>query len=128
MKDIKKAISPWYLPQMDGIPYKFITENLDGFGIEYRPEFIAVHQLKGSQKEVDLNKVESLRKVSSEKLPPIFVSENLYILDGHSRTASKKYEDKNAKIHTIRIGADEKDSATMLRIIQDRWEQKNKNI
>lgn len=123
MKDIKKPIQPYYLPQITA-SYKFITSNLDDFGIQYQPILIGAGQVKGIQKEVDLSKIKSIGQVDDEKLQPIWVSNDLKILDGHHRTSAKIYkEGKNSKIKAIRIDADERDGAAYLKVIQDRWEQ-----
>ncbi len=123
MKPIKPNIQPFYLPQMSA-SWKFIKEQLDNFGVQYEPILIGAAQVKGVQKEVDLEKIKSIGNVDDEKLQPIWISNDLKILDGHHRTSAKIYkEGKNSKIKAIRIDADERDGAAYLKLIQDRWEQ-----
>lgn len=128
MEPLKKPVQAYHMPQMTDIPFSFIKQNLDEMGVQCEPILVAISQLKPIQKEVDLNKVESLNKVEDDKLPPIFISSKAQICDGHHRVAKKKYsEGENAKIRAIRLDKDEKDSLAYLKVIQDRWERSQNN-
>lgn len=121
-----KPIQPFYLPQVSA-SFSFVKENLMELNFHFRPVIVSVGQLKAIQKEVDLEKVKSLSKMENlgtEK--PIYISEKDTILDGHHRVSALKFiEGNKAKIHAIRLLCDEKDGLAVLKIIQDRWEQKN---
>jgi len=126
MKELKKPIQPFYMPQMTA-SYKFVVDNLSEFGIECAPVKVAISQLKAIQKEVDLNKISTLAEKNDEDLKPIWISREGKVLDGTHRVASKRYkEGKNAIIRAIRIDTDDKDGLAYLKIIQDRWEQQQK--
>ena len=123
MKDIRKPVQPYYLPQITA-SYKFISEQLTAMGIAHEPILVAASQLKPMQNEVDMNKIKSMLEVDDKEFKPVWVSENLKILDGHHRTAKEKFKKgKNAVIKAIRIDADEKDGCSLLKVIQDRWER-----
>lgn len=124
----KKPIQPYYLPQIS-CPFTFVKDNLMEMGFHFRPVVVSVGQLKPIQKEVDLQKVERLSKMKNLKTElPIFISQCEKILDGHHRVSALKFsEGPKAKINAIRLLCDEKDGCAVLKIIQDRWEQRNKN-
>jgi len=123
MKEIKKKVQPFHMPQLTA-SYKFISEQLKEFGVAHEPITVAVSQLKPIQKEVDISKLTEISNVPEEKLRPIFVSEDLSICDGHHRAAAKKYkEGKNAIIRCIRLEGSKEDCCAYLKIIQDRWER-----
>lgn len=128
MEPLKKPIQPYYLPQMHGIPYSFISDNLKEMEIEHKPIMVSISQLKPLQKEVDINKIKSMSSAEDkEDFDPVYISRKGHILDGHHRTALKKYEEgDNGRIRCIRIDADEKDGAAILKVIQDRWERQQK--
>lgn len=127
MKDLKKPIQPFYLPQMNNISYKFVSDNLTEMGVAHEPIMVGVSQIKPTQKDVDMEKIKSLSEVDDRDLTPVWISRDANLLDGHHRVASKIFkEGKNSKIKAIRIDADQMDGAAYLKIIQDRWERRHK--
>lgn len=128
MEPLKPAIHPFYLPQLSA-PYKFIVSQLEEMGFQHEPILVAASQLKPIQKEVDLNKTKSMTEVEDAEFDPIWISRKGNIYDGHHRVASKKLkEGDNAKIRAIRLDADDRDGCAILKIVQDRWEQKQKGL
>ena len=67
------------MPQLE--PKKF-KEYLDDLGISFVCMKIHPLHLKASQGHFNKTKIEAMR---GQKLPPIFVSSDLYVLDGHHR-------------------------------------------
>lgn len=123
MNPARKPIQPFYLPQMTA-PYKFVSEELQKFGVAFEPVLVSASQLKPIQKEVDMSKIQQMLEVDDKIFKPVFVSEKYDILDGHHRVAKAKYRNgKNAVIKAIRIEGTKEDCCAYLKIIQDRWER-----
>ena len=124
-----KPLQPYYLPQVSA-PFKFIVDNLKEMNVEWFPVLVTISTLKPLQKSVDMDKVTEIAenmKDDGKSISPVFISNKNHILDGHHRVSGIKYKlGENSKIKAIKINADDKDGASMLKIIQDRWERQNK--
>lgn len=84
------------MPQLE--PKKF-KEYLDEIGVGFECLKIDPLMLKASQGHFNRKKIESMR---GQDLPPIFVSSDLYVLDGHHRWLAQSEKDK---IDVFRIDA-----------------------
>ena len=78
-----------------------------------------------------MNQVKEMSELkdADSTLGPIWISENLKILDGHHTVAAKKIkEGDTGKQRCIRISANDKDGMALLKIAEDRWSQKQKGL
>lgn len=126
-----KPIQPYYLPQVNA-PFKYVIDNLEEMGIQHKPIIIKASLLKPIQKGVDMNKIIDIAsKITDnpheDQMSPIYVSNKNNIVDGHHRAGAYIYKfGENAKLKAIKIDADDKDSPTILKVIQDRFEREYK--
>lgn len=75
------------MPQVDGDDLTSAVDILRSHDISVQVKNIQPGRLKSSQKQVDKNKVRSIIRdiKSGKKMPPIVVSNDWFIVDGHHR-------------------------------------------
>ena len=93
--------------QMPQIPSEKVPEFLDylkGMGVVVRKESVECGRLKGTQKEIDMDKVQSMiAKGNLSKGKPLIASSDDYILDGHHRWAGMRSTDPKLHVDIYRV-------------------------
>ena len=110
---------PKSLPQISA-PYSHIIKELDGQNVGYRFVDVDPNRLIPSQGIVFLDKIGNFTDVDKY---PIWISKDLYILDGHHRYAKSLFNNSNIKCVLIDEIAD--DAAHTLNKIQHLYDYKS---
>jgi len=93
------------MPQIQGSDLKDAVSILKKAGIPVEVEEVLPKSLKHSQKTVDKKKVMSITRSigKGESIPPIVVSEDNYIIDGHHRQLAYAVVEPDQTIKVIKI-------------------------
>jgi len=94
------------MPQIQGSDLKDAFSILKGAGIPVEVVNMLPQRLRHSQKSVEKKKVMALTRRISKGLstPPIVISEDNYIVDGHHRQLAYQVIDPDTEIPVIKIG------------------------
>lgn len=98
-------ISRKFMPQISGDSIGQAVELLTKNGITVQKGKISVNKLTHSQETVNKEKVRNIiRDIKrGKKIPPLIISNDNYIVDGHHRWIAYKLLDSNMIIKVIRI-------------------------
>lgn len=89
------------MPQIKGDQMSKFLNHLSSKDIEYTTKKLAVKDLKSTQSEFDLAKVDQM--IGQKNNGKIIVSNDNYVMDGHHRWLADYNENKNSKISSIVI-------------------------
>lgn len=123
-KDVSFAKNGTRLPQITA-PFYFIAQNLDDLGVDYEPVNVKVDALQGGQDDVMMEKIDAMvEKISmGQEFPPIYISSDYHICDGHHRVAAKMVSHgKSSRIKAIKIMRPFVEVPHLMGRIQDRWD------
>ena len=105
------------MPQLDGSNMKKFKSFLEENGVLFTAEEIEAKDLKPVQEDYDSNKVKKMRerfKNKENKIKPLIVSEDYFILDGHHRWKAGKEEDESYKLPIVRMHLPRNQALVML--------------
>jgi hypothetical protein len=93
------------MPQIQGSDLKDAFILLQKAGVPVEVDEVSPKKLVHSQKSVNKKKVMAITRsiVKGEKMPPIVISGDNYIIDGHHRQLAYAVIDPDNKIKVIRI-------------------------
>lgn len=114
---IDMRYKPSWLPQVSA-PFGIVTEMLDKESIPYKLVKVNPKKLKPSQGIIFAEKVS---KIDPKGLKPIWISEDLKVIDGHHRYGCALTHDVPV-VKAIQIKLPAKDAARVLNKIQDIYE------
>ena len=99
------------MPQIDKSDIKDAVSILRDNGIEVQSDNILPGDLKHSQKEVIKSKVQNIINdmKGGKKMPPIIISKDDHIVDGHHRNEAYKVHKPKEKISVVRINLSKED-------------------
>tara|TARA_R110000868_G_scaffold12456_15_gene59605 strand:+ start:1534 stop:1920 length:387 start_codon:yes stop_codon:yes gene_type:complete len=106
LKDILESIyNRSDMPQIQGSDLKDAFSILQKAGVQVEVDEVLPRKLTHSQKTVDKKKVLALTRSigRGEKIPPIIISQDNYIIDGHHRQLAYAVVEPDKKIKVIRI-------------------------
>ena len=114
---IDMRFKPKYLPQIS-IPFGIVTEMLDKESIPYKLVNVSPKKLKPSQGIIFAEKVSS---IDPKKLKPIWISEDMKVIDGHHRYGSALSHELPV-MKAIQIKLPSRDAARVLNKFIDIYE------
>lgn len=95
------------MPQIDENGIKSLVKKIKTKKTKVKLGEFIVDELKPSQKDIDWDKVESfvneMTENGIEEFPPIIVSRDMYILDGHHRILAVRAVDPDYKVEAYQI-------------------------
>lgn len=108
------------MPQIKGKSIPEMLEIFDEYGIPYEEIEVKVDMLKPVQEDVKPEKIESIVNdiKSGKKMPPIIISKDLYIIDGHHRWLAYKELDE-ISIEAIELGYNKEPSLELINKVED---------
>ena len=113
---IDMRYKPAFLPQVN-MPFGQVLEKLDGEGITYQLIEVDPNELNASQ---GITFSDEVSGVALDDMKPIWVGENMKILDGHHRWV--KAMSTGAPIKAVKINMNDKDACRLLNKFQDLYE------
>lgn len=98
------------MPQIDEDGLKKLVKAVRSKKVKVKSGQYDVNELKPSQKDIDWYKVQSfietIEKEGVDGFPPIVVSRDKYILDGHHRTVAMQHANCESLVEGYEIDAD----------------------
>lgn len=98
------------MPQIDASGIKSLMKSIKAEGVSYKEIEVKVGDLKPSQKDIDhhnVNKfVGEIKESGYDGFPPIVISRDMYILDGHHRTVAMQECNTDSTIKAYQIQED----------------------
>ncbi len=94
------------MPQIKSDDLPIAMNHLKNVGVDIRIESISINNIKPTQEDFIPEKVDSIVKSinSGNSVPPITISADNYIVDGHHRwLAAKKISSEDGKINVVKI-------------------------
>ena len=113
---IDMRYKPRFLPQMS-VPFDVVLEKLGDEGINYEIVEVNPDELQPLQ---GITFSDEVGKVNLDDMHPIWISDNLKVLDGHHRMVRALLD--AVPIKAVKISANEKDACRILNKIQDIYE------
>jgi hypothetical protein len=113
---IDMRYKPRFLPQVSA-PFNIVLQKLDDDGVGYETTEVDPNELQPSQ---GITFSDEVGKVNVDDMNPIWISNNMKVLDGHHRTIRALLD--NIKIKAIKIDLNDKDACRVLNKIQDIYE------
>lgn len=114
-------ISRKFMPQISGDSIGQAVELLTKNGIIVQKGKISVSKLTHSQEAVNKEKVRNIiRDIKrGKKMPPLIISNDNYIVDGHHRWIAYKLLDPNMIIKVIRINLPKQESIVAYKKVEN---------
>ena len=120
---IDMRYKPYFLPQVN-IPYDVVLQKLDDEGIDYSVVEVDPNELNASQGITFSDEVDT---VNLDDLNPIWINNDMKVLDGHHRWVKALLS--NVPIKAVKINMNDKDACRLLNKIQDIHEyEKNQGM
>lgn len=110
---IDMRYKPYFLPQIN-IPYNVVLQKLDDEGIGYNMVEVDPDELIASQGITFSDEVDT---VNLDDLNPIWINNEMKVLDGHHRWVKALLS--NIPIKAVKINMNDKDACRLLNKIQD---------
>ena len=118
------------MPQIDGNNLNIVIKIFQENEIPYEIIKVQCNKLIPTQEDFKSEKVENIKNAfkRGEKIYPIIISMDNFIIDGHHRfIAIKDLYDNNSKISCIKIGLNQKESLILYDRISDKLKKFFKN-
>lgn len=112
------------LPQVTA-PFHFIVQNLNDLKVDFKPVKVKAGSLSAMQKDVGADAVNDIshKIMDGHEMPPIWISKDNHICDGHHRAAGTiDAHGKDSLIKAIKVDAESSSVPHILGRIQDRWD------
>ena len=93
------------MPQIKSEHQALFRQHLNNHGISTHTSYARVGDLKATQGELNMAKVQTMRGAVKPGEKPILVSSDNHVIDGHHRWAGMKLSDPNQIVPVVRISA-----------------------
>lgn len=121
MQILEKVRKRSEMPQVKKGDMKDAFKILQKNNIDVTKEEVYPHQLKKAQKEIYEDKVKNIVKelMDGKKMPPLVVSSDNYIVDGHHRNEAYKLYAPKEIIEVIKINLPKDKAIEAYKIVED---------
>jgi len=113
---IDMRYKPRFLPQVSA-PFDIVLQKLDDDGVGYETTEVDPNELQPSQ---GITFSDEVGHVNVDDMNPIWISNDMKVLDGHHRMVRALLD--NIKIKAVKIDLNDKDASRVLNKIQDIYE------
>jgi uncharacterized lipoprotein YehR (DUF1307 family) len=110
---IDMRYKPRFLPQVSA-PFSVVLQKLGDEGVDYEMVEVDANELQPLQ---GITFSDDVGNISLDDMKPIWISDDLKVLDGHHRMVRALLD--NVRIKAVKIKANEKDACRILNKIQD---------